>query len=140
MVVNLKLDRFLLGNSSNLLSNDLPIRGCWFGDRGSSDFCRWGVENFRCRVNGTAMVIFQQWIFISNVNIPPFQHIPTLKKQCNITILHCFNCIVFVFFLNNNELPPYPFIFCYVVNNKSRVYQVFCVRFICIDFCYPKNF
>ena len=44
MVVNVKFDRFLLGNSSNLLSNDLPIRGCWFGKRGSSDFCRWELE------------------------------------------------------------------------------------------------
>nr|DAP33215.1 MAG TPA: hypothetical protein [Caudoviricetes sp.] len=25
-------------------SNDLPIRGCWFGERGSSDFCRWGLR------------------------------------------------------------------------------------------------
>ena len=43
-IVNLEFDRFLLGNSSNLPSNDLPIRGCWFGERGSSDFCRWGLE------------------------------------------------------------------------------------------------
>nr|DAP33214.1 MAG TPA: hypothetical protein [Caudoviricetes sp.] len=27
------------------------------------------------------------------------------KKQCNITILHCFNCIVFVFF-SEHQLPP----------------------------------
>ena len=33
-IVNLEFDRFLLGNSSNLPSNDLPIRGCWFGERG----------------------------------------------------------------------------------------------------------
>ena len=60
MVVNLKFDRFLLGNSSNLLSNGLSIRGCWLGERGRSVFCRWGL-----RILGVVWMELL-WSFFSN--------------------------------------------------------------------------